>query len=354
MELRLNRKSQFPIHLQLKAQLAHLIQAGQLAPGTQLPTVRQLAGFLRINRNTVARVFAELEREGYLSCEPGRGSFVSPPRAGAGARQEKMRDLLAVVDEVMAKARRLGFSPEEFAHALFARAQTAPTPGRPRAVPILFVECNRPQLEGFSAELEEALPVRVDPVLIPDLERLVRRTPGALARYALVVTTFFHVHEVQALLAKTRGEVVGLLAEASLETLMRLTALPAGTRVGVACNEWTGTENVKLSIQNAGLTHLRLVPGAGQDAESLRRMLQEASVVVCSSLVAGKIRAMAGEGTEILVDDRRLDRAGVEMLRRRLADLQPDGGGRGPGGRRPRQAPVVGFKARAAGGRPEG
>jgi len=327
MDLRLDRKSQLPIHVQLRAQLAHLIQAGQIAPGAQLPTVRQVAGFLRVNRNTVSKVFAELEREGYLSCEPGRGTFVSPVQGGA-KRGEKMRELLAVVDEATGKARRLGFSPEEFSAALFARTQTTVEPAQVRKVPVLFVECNRPQLKGFSAELEEALPLRVDSLLIKELERRAR-IPGSLRRYALVVTTFFHVHEVQTLLTKARIEVVGLLAEASLETLMRLTALSEGTKVGVACNEWTGTENVKLSIQNAGLTHLRLVPGCGREPQSLRKMLKEASVVVCSSLVAGKIRGMGPRGTEIIVDDRRLDRAGIEMLRRRLGELQGrDGAGR--------------------------
>src|SRR6267142_4783008 len=98
MDLNLNRKSQLPIHVQLKAQLTHLIQAGQLAPGVQLPTVRQLAGFLRINRNTVSKVFGDLEREGYLSCEPGRGTFVSRAQAKAEATSARMRALLAAVD----------------------------------------------------------------------------------------------------------------------------------------------------------------------------------------------------------------------------------------------------------------
>jgi DNA-binding transcriptional regulator YhcF (GntR family) len=322
VDLRVNRNSHLPIHIQLKAQLTHLIQAGQLAPGAQLPTVRQLAGFLRINRNTAAKVFAELEREGYLSCEPGRGTFVAPPRARAESGSQKIWDLLAAVDEAIAKAKQLGFSTTEFSAALYARAQTALTPARVRKVPVLFVECNQPQLKQFSSELEQALPVRVDPLLVKDLKRMVRETPGSLGRYAVVVTTFFHHHEVQSLLAKTGMEVVGLLAEATLKTLMRLTALSEGTKVGVACNGWTGTENAKLSIQNAGLTHLRLVPGCGKDEESLRRMLKEASVVVCTSLVEGKIRTMAPPATEIIVDDRRLDRAGMEMLRRHLAELQ--------------------------------
>jgi len=326
MDLRLNRKSHLPIHVQLTAQLTHLIQAGQLAPGTQLPTVRQVAGFLRINRNTVAKVFAEMEREGHLSCEPGRGTFVAPGKTKAEVRMGKMRELLGLVDEAMDKGRRLGFSPEELSAALYARTQTTSEPARARKVRALFVECNRPQLKGFSAELEAALPLRVRSVLVKELTR-VARTPGALRRYALLITTFFHAHEVQRMLGKAKIEVVGLLAEASLETLIRLTALPEAAKVGVACNEWTGTENVKLSIQNAGLTHLRLVPGCGRDAPSLRRMVKEASVVVCSSLVAGKIRAMAPSGTEIIVDDRRLDPAGIAMLRRRLQQLQASDGG---------------------------
>lgn len=321
MDLNLNRKSQLPIHVQLKAQLTHLIQAGQLAPGVRLPTVRQLAGFLRINRNTVSKVFADLEREGYLSCEPGRGTFVSRAQAKAEATSARMRALLAVVDASIYKAEQLGFSPGEFATALYARTQTTAKPHRVRKLPVLFIECNRPQLKYFSASLAEVLPLRVTPLLIEEFKGKMQQMPGFLQGYALVVTTFFRVHEVQVLLADIAIEVAGLLAEASLEPLRRITALPEGTKVGVACHEWAGTENVRLSIQNAGLTHIQLIPGCGQDPESLRRMLNEVSVVVCSSLVAAEIRTMASPGTEILVEDRRLDQAGIEMLRQRLATL---------------------------------
>src|SRR3989304_1643914 len=157
MHLRLNRKSPLPIHIQLKAQLAHLIQAGEWLPGRRLPTVRQLAGSLRINRNTASRVFADLAREGHLSCERGRGTFVSPRRAGG--RRERTRELLLLLDEAMGRARRLGvspagvaaglsppapasaggggvggrgFSPAGFAAALYARASRKPA-ADPRA-----------------------------------------------------------------------------------------------------------------------------------------------------------------------------------------------------------------------------
>jgi GntR family transcriptional regulator len=320
MGLTVNRHSQLPIHVQLKAQLTHLIQAGQLLPGTQLPTVRQLAGFLRINRNTAARVFADLERGGYVMCERGRGTFVAQPRAGAGAPPPRMNTLARFVDETLAQAQQLGFDGPEFAAALYTRAHAAPAPD-PRKLRALFTECNRPQLRQFSRELEQTLPLEVDMLLVKDLERRYRQSPSFLGRYTLVVTTFWHIHEVQKLLRKADIEVVGLMAEASLETLMRLMALPEGTKVGVACHEWTGSQNVKLSIENAGLRNIQIVVGCGAEPASLKRMLLEARVVVCSGLVDGKIRALAPKGTEIIVDNRTLDKGGMEMLRQRMAQL---------------------------------
>ncbi len=327
MDLEVNRHSQLPIHVQLKAQLTHLIQAGQLAPGTQLPTVRQLAGFLRINRNTAARVFADMEREGHLRCEKGRGTFVAQRLPGEGSPRPRMDALAKLVDESLERAARLGFGGAEFAAALYTRAH-ARQPEPARKLRALFTECNRPQLRRFSQELTQTLPLDVDPLLIPDLEQAYQGSPEFLKRYALVITTFSHIHEVQSLLRKSKIEVVGLMAAASLETLMRLTALPKGTKVGVACSEWTGSQNVRLSVENAGLRNIELVMGCGAEPESLKRMMKEARVVVCSGLVAPKIRAVAPKGTEIIVDDRTLDKGGLEMLRQRLAQLAVGGGGR--------------------------
>src|SRR4029453_4869261 len=73
---RVNRQSSVPVHVQLTTQVRHLIETGHLKPGMQLPTVRQLAGFLRINRNTAARALADLLKDGYLEGRPGRGTFV--------------------------------------------------------------------------------------------------------------------------------------------------------------------------------------------------------------------------------------------------------------------------------------
>jgi len=326
MDLKLNRKNQLPVHTQLKAQLIYLIHSGQLPSGTQLPTVRQLAGFLRVNRNTVAKVFADMQREGLLSCEPGRGTFVSSTSMKSKTKVERMNRLLEVVDDALEKAEQLGFSPEEVFLTLYARTQSSP----PRthsvgSVSALFIECSRPELDLFSSELAQELSIQVDSILVEDFEKVVQKDPGSLKRYALIITTFYHIREVQALLEGSGMEVVALMVDTSLDTLMRLTALPEGTKVGVACTTRAGSENMKLSIQRAGLKHLQVISGCSAKKASLEKMIAEASVVVCSSLVEGRVRTLIPRNKELVVDNKRIDQAGIEMLRSRLVEMNSGG-----------------------------
>jgi len=322
MDLKLNRNNQLPVHAQLKAQLVYLIQSGQLAAGAQLPTVRQLAGFLRVNRNTVSRVFSEMQRDGILSCEPGRGTFVAASPAKSESKVERMNRLVEVVDEAMEKADQLGFTPEEVFLTLYARTQALPAKARPAVLPrALFIECTRQELVHYRDVLQQELPVAVDTMLVGEFAAKAGRNARFLKPYDVVVTTFYHIHEVEALLAGKGIEVMALLVDTSLDTLMRLTGLDPGTKVGVACTDWSGSENMKLSIQRAGLKHLQVVLGCGCDQASLARMIAEASVVVCSSLIEHQARQMAPEGKQIIVDHKRVDRAGIELLRRRLKEL---------------------------------
>jgi GntR family transcriptional regulator len=320
MKLKLNRKDQLPIHAQLKAQLVYLLRSGELQPGARFPTVRQLAGFLRVNRNTVSKVFSEMEKEGFLSCEPGRGTFVTD-RKESGMGSDRMDSLVAIIDESIDRARDLGFTSEEFYSTLYARVQTAPVVISSPRIPALFLECTNFEAEAFSGQLEKELPLKVYPMLVDDFKKLFEQSRGSVNRYAFIITTFYHIREVQALLTGADIETVGLMVNTSLDALMRLTALPKGTKVGVACVDRVGSENVRQSIERAGLKHLTLIVGWGSETESLRRMLDEASVVVCSTFVEEKIRAMAPADKEIIVDERGLDPSGIEMLRSRLKSL---------------------------------
>jgi GntR family transcriptional regulator len=109
----LDARDATPLYAQLERALRAAIAAGRLRAGDQLPTVRQLAVDLRINANTVARVYADLERNGVLETRRGVGSFVRASAAEARPRHEHERRLRAFVTRVLADSAAAGFTPRE-------------------------------------------------------------------------------------------------------------------------------------------------------------------------------------------------------------------------------------------------
>ena len=109
-----------PIYAQLERALRAGIATGKLRPGDQLPTVRQLAVDLKVNANTVARVYVELERAGVIETRRGVGSFVSATPAQAHPPREHERRLRAFATRVLSDAERAGFAIDEVIDALGA------------------------------------------------------------------------------------------------------------------------------------------------------------------------------------------------------------------------------------------
>ena len=107
-----------PIYAQLERGLRAAIVTNRLRPGDQLPTVRQLAVDLRVNANTVARVYAELERAGVIETRRGVGSFITAGRTEARPAEEKARRLRGFVTKVLADAAAAGFTLDELLAAL--------------------------------------------------------------------------------------------------------------------------------------------------------------------------------------------------------------------------------------------
>jgi GntR family transcriptional regulator len=118
-----------PIYAQLERGLRAAIATSRVRPGDQLPTVRQLAVDLRINANTVARVYAELERAGVIETRRGVGSFVTAGTTRAHPPREHDRRLRAFVTRMLADADAAGFTLDDVVGALNAQ-RPEPRDGR--------------------------------------------------------------------------------------------------------------------------------------------------------------------------------------------------------------------------------
>jgi GntR family transcriptional regulator len=113
MGLHINFKSGKPVYLQIVDQIKSLSASGALRAGEALPSIRPLAEQLRLNRNTVAKAYAELESLGVIETLPGKGCFLKSNQSPL--RKEVRRKLLIEeIDQAIVAAHHLQVTDKEF------------------------------------------------------------------------------------------------------------------------------------------------------------------------------------------------------------------------------------------------
>jgi len=122
LEFRIDSKSGVPFYRQIIEQAKFAVARGDLQPGDQLPTVRQLAVELSINPNTVIRAYKEMEIEGLLETHQGSGTFLTNQRPKIDSL-ERQRMLDQILTELLARASSYGLSLDEVLAGLQQRKE---------------------------------------------------------------------------------------------------------------------------------------------------------------------------------------------------------------------------------------
>jgi len=117
----INPDDPMPLYAQLTRAIRFAVTTGRLQVGEQLPTVRQLAVDLRINANTVAKVYSELERSGEVKTHRGVGTFVSARHFDAKERPRNERELRDLSERYISEAAALGFTFDDLLDHLQSR-----------------------------------------------------------------------------------------------------------------------------------------------------------------------------------------------------------------------------------------
>jgi GntR family transcriptional regulator len=113
MLLQINYKSGKPVYLQIVDQIKSAAASGTVQVGEPLPSIRPLAEELRVNRNTIAKAYTELESQGVIETIPGKGCFLKPNHSPL--RKDVRRKLLIEeIDQAVVQAHHLQVSPGEF------------------------------------------------------------------------------------------------------------------------------------------------------------------------------------------------------------------------------------------------
>jgi len=113
MIFQIDFKAGKPVYLQLVDQIRYAAAAGRLRPGEPLPSIRPLAEELRVNRNTIAKAYAELENQGVIETLPGKGCFL---KENSSPFTKPVRDklLLTEIDEAVVMAHHLQIDRDKF------------------------------------------------------------------------------------------------------------------------------------------------------------------------------------------------------------------------------------------------
>ena len=112
IEFSLDYANGVPLYRQIIQQIELAVLSGRLKPGSRLPTIRSLAIELRINPNTIAKAYNELEIRGLVNTQVGSGTFISDKKPDI-SEIEKKNNIMKIVNHFMRELDALGVSPEE-------------------------------------------------------------------------------------------------------------------------------------------------------------------------------------------------------------------------------------------------
>src|SRR5712691_8515320 len=120
MLVQINFKSGKPVYLQVVDQIKAAAASGALQPGEALPCIRPLAEELRVNRNTIAKAYSELENIGVIETAPGKGCFLKETQSPL-RKDVRRRMLIQEVDQAIVQAHHLLISHDEFLEMIHQR-----------------------------------------------------------------------------------------------------------------------------------------------------------------------------------------------------------------------------------------
>ncbi len=311
------RKNGIPLYVQVKEKILADIRSHVFKAGDKVPTERILSEQLKVSRNTVSQAYRELEAEGILTSMQGRGTFVCA--RDQTVKLTNRRDLLKkVIDVALEESLQLGFTIDEFLE--LAKTQAEQKAASLHKAQVAFLECNREQVEYFSRKLEFG-GVHIRPVILDDLKDQNRDEWHYVETADLVVTTFFHLDEVQELLGRSR-EVLAISLDPELETIVRIARVPSGYRTGLICRSENFAAKVKMALVEAGLDELNVQVTTSNIAQELATFLQTTDVVVVSPGRRKEIETYCKRRQEIIDFVFKPDAASVNLLRAALADVR--------------------------------
>lgn len=276
MDFRVDRDLPIPLGTQLRGLIEYGIGCGQLAPGEQLPSVRDLAELTGVAPMTVAKAYRELKDHGLIEGRPGSGTFVADAGKPSGHRRRDRTEFHRRIDQLIDECLALNLRPSDLAGLISARMAERQSSDRPKD--LVMLGNFETATAAYAASIAEALgpAATVEPMTIGRIAADAEARERA-ARADLVVTFAHRRHEVLELLPQTTVAAISFIpSEATRRALASLDPL---ARVLVVSIFPEFTPLMKISVQQFA-PHVGDIAITLPEAADFEARLRRADVLV--------------------------------------------------------------------------
>lgn len=222
-KLVVDKRSNYPLHAQIKEQIKLALTFGDLRPGEVLPSIREVSRSLEIGQAIVRRAYKELLSTGILSLDQTKRMVANKNLSYVrNAKTLKRTQRLAL--QFCRQAATLGIHPKSFAHYALSRVVALDEFGSFFA----FTDCNKKEADQYAQQVSRAWGIAVQGITLGELRDLPK---DQLRRTHYVITVPYHYEDALEVVGKLRKHLVTVSVNWDPEMLHRIGSVRAGGRI---------------------------------------------------------------------------------------------------------------------------
>ncbi len=310
MKIMIQKDSPLSIRDQIKRQIRALIENSELSPGDALPSARNLAALITVNRNTVTQAYKELATEGILEVVTGSGTFVRK-----GLIPKPRAELDRIFDKAMEDARKKGFSPNDTGEHFLNRLTLAAS----SSSEVLVVDHCDEMVQHISEQITRAFGVKVRGALIRELQGD-REAAGRLTGNADLIVCGIHLlGELRNILSDPGADIVGIQLKMDAGLLNLLAGLPGDTVVGCACVNRQSTESLYSGTVLSGAGEFRRILAGYDNSREIWNLLKACDMILATDFVHRRMKRLVRPHQKLVHVEIRVDESSMALIGKRLS-----------------------------------
>lgn len=299
VKFHIQSESDIPASTQLFNQIRFAIASRQFPPGHRLPSTRQLAMQTGLHRNTIAKVYGQLEELGFVDAQPGSGIYVRVQGDEGGARPrsplfEQYPDAHKLVqsslDDLLSQGCTLSQARELFLSEIDWRLRCG------ARVLVTAPQQDIGAGELMAQELEQSLQIPVQLVPLEELSQVLDQT-----RAGTVVTSRYFIGEAEQIAAPKEVRVIPIDIYDYSQEIQFLTKLPSGSSVGMVSLSSGILRAAEVILHSLKGDDLLVLTAQADDAYKLNAIVRAAQTIICDQASYDKLKAAIQEARDDLI-----------------------------------------------------